>query len=573
MSYRFKNALKASLEDADASAASADAADAVSEVVDAGEPAADAVAVTEVGEPQENVEEVQVLSDDQEAATVIDTTDSMEEAIAEQNEAEAEVAENVEQTEELEEAAEGLESIYNELKQIRKTGKTDRTTLRMANIAVESYTSRLGLNHSSVVSVESFNSQLSMEAIGETLKKIWDNIVKFLVRVKDAVWNFLKRIFTAAGRLKARAERLANIKLAGDAKNKTIKVKGLAKRVAVGSKVETNPKTGLEKLCELVYNSVHWDEEVGKRTTLLRKLIKDRVERGLDFEITLGDAKRLDLTDLGAPKGFSSLGTGDKWGFESPVMPGNVKFVGSVPMSSDGKIELNGRTFFFGAKISAEQVKADVSEDKEIPTLDVAAIREVGKAALDVVKAAAYAEKAADDSRKAAKNLTGWFKAGGVTHELRKQQMVYFSAYRRMDSIPGQLASKICAHAIRTAGAYVQIAEASAAQYKKAKGSNESYSEEGFKGAVLGGVLALIAGAPAAPFVASVVGGAMIQNYLKAREKERKLALKMGKEPPKSTAEVVGDVAKEFIRARNERIALEKKLTAKAKAADAAKAV
>lgn len=555
MSYRFKNALRASLED--------DAA--VSEDL----PAAtdEAVEVAVIGEPEQVVEEVQVLPAEDADAVIVDTTDSMEEAIAAQDDAEAVVDEVVEQKEELEEAAAGLESIYNELAAIRKTGKTDRTTLKIANLAVESYTKRLGLDGTPMISVESFNSQLSMETIGETLKKIWDAIVQAVRNIRDAIWNLLKRIFTAAGRLKARGERLGKLRLTGDAKTSEFTIKGLGRRIAVGTHIETDPVKGLAALSELIKECSAWDEEVQKESLKAAEFVKKLVA-SKDRDELLAVNER-----FGGPKGFkeTKVGTiGTK--FTSPVMPGNVVFTATFDRDESAGVFKTGVKLLRGASFRKEQQDAKVPEEVKVSVLKPDKITETAKALDNFFKEIKKAQDSSEKIARDAKQLGSYLKTmGHFDAKLSATQTAVLRYFRIVASMPGQLTSKVCAHAIGVASTYVQLAEKSATQYAKAKGGNESYSEEGFSGAILGGALAAMAGATFAPFVAAAVGGHLVQRYLKLKAKERELALKVGKDPSKSGAEVAGEVAKELIRTRNERLKLEHEITAKAKAADAKK--
>lgn len=319
--------------------------------------------------------------------------------------------------------------------------------------------------------------------------------MKFLAKIRDAVMNFLKRIFTAAGRLKARGERLAKLNLTGEPKAKDFVVKGLAKRLAVGTKVEVDPVKGLQELCKLISSSVKWDEQALKTASELKADVLKILDSSIPSVTSMGSS---DVRSLGAPVGFKKIEREGVWGFESPVLPGNVQFEGSLK-TSEGKLEVGDKVMFFGATIRKNVAKVAVAEESTVPVQSTKAIAATAKAVSGLIRVVNDAVSFAGKAVKEARSTGSIFKAKGFNASERGRQIQLLGVYRAMAAIPGQLTSKLCAHAIGVAAAYVELAERSAVQYAKAKSSNESiaYSEEGVKGAIVG----FLTGAAATPLV------------------------------------------------------------------------
>jgi len=71
-------------------------------------------------------------------------------------------------------------------------------TLGYLNIAVDSSLNKIGMN-SPISSFEHLSDdssiEISLEGVFDTIKKIWNKIKAFIIRIKDAVVNFFKKIF------------------------------------------------------------------------------------------------------------------------------------------------------------------------------------------------------------------------------------------------------------------------------------------------------------------------------------------------------------------------------------------
>lgn len=472
---RFAHALRASLEDASvdqaapvetaedtvidvsadpakaAEAAAAAAAEAGEAAEAAADAAADAAEAAEAASAEDVIEVPAVVSADE---VVVDNSDSLDEAVEEVAEAEVAVDEEQQKVDELEEAAAGLESIQNLLREAQQTGGLTKQAATMATIAVESYTSRLGLEEPIMASLESFGgsstrlaaTKLSMEAIGEKLRTIWAAIIKFLINIKNKVWEFIKRLFVATERLKARGEKLAKIELQGSAKSNEIELKGYAKKVAVGTTVQLDARKGLADLIATVEGAAVLDAEQAKQVDILKSMAD---------QLAAGTLKADQIDDkflkLSAPKGFT-----DRQGqLFTAVLPGNVQY--AVAKKKIGKFEF--------AYVVKKNNEANVSEEAKIKTMSLDQIRATGAEAIKLYEAVGKLQKQAANAASAIKSLQPVKAKEGLDQASVEALNQVTQAFRQASANHGQLSAKVGAHAVSVAFTYLKIAEKSAGQY------------------------------------------------------------------------------------------------------------
>jgi len=152
-----------------------------------------------------------------ETELVVSADDTLEIEIADAGEAEAEFEEQGDNVEELGEISEGLESILISMESAMQDGGLNPQAALFMQHAVQAHVGRLGLEASDVTpSMESFGgasgqaaaTTISMEGIGETLKKIWQAIKNAVSKAIQAIKNFFAKIFGGVGKLKSRHEAL-----------------------------------------------------------------------------------------------------------------------------------------------------------------------------------------------------------------------------------------------------------------------------------------------------------------------------------------------------------------------------
>jgi hypothetical protein len=162
--------------------------------------------------------------------------ESMESAMLDIQESYVEVESLEQDQEELEEIAEGLESVIESMEATMEQGGLDPIAAQFAHHAVDAYTARLGFESASLLpALEAFggdsgreaSTTVSMESIGEQLRKIWEAIKSVVNKAMTAVKNFFKKIFDAIPKFEKRLKaigqdlsRKSNWTVKGDGKFK-----------------------------------------------------------------------------------------------------------------------------------------------------------------------------------------------------------------------------------------------------------------------------------------------------------------------------------------------------------------
>lgn len=152
-----------------------------------------------------------------ETELVVSADDTLEIEIAEAGASEVEAEEQSDNVEELGDISEGLEGILISMESAMQDGGLNPQAALFMQHAVQGHVGRLGLQASDVTpSMESFGgasgqaaaTTISMEGIGETLKKIWMAIKNAVSKAIAAIKNFFAKIFGGVAKLKTRHEAL-----------------------------------------------------------------------------------------------------------------------------------------------------------------------------------------------------------------------------------------------------------------------------------------------------------------------------------------------------------------------------
>lgn len=200
--------------------------------------------------------------------------DSMENDMLEVEEAYQEVESVEEDIEELEEIEEGMEALRTALEASIDDGGLDAQAAVMMHHAVGAYSRRLGMESTEVVpGLESFGgdsgrvaaTQVSMENISETLKRIWAAIKAAVEKAIKAVTDFFAKIFGSTGKVKARAAALRKeveaLKKDGATASGDITVPA-PNSLAVDGKVDlTSITQGVQNLTDAVDIAVQYAEK------------------------------------------------------------------------------------------------------------------------------------------------------------------------------------------------------------------------------------------------------------------------------------------------------------------------
>ena len=190
----------------------------------------------------------------------------------------AEIAADDEQIEELEEAQETLESYLIAMESAQKNGGLTDDAAQIMAIGLESIMGKYGYDAQEVgmASLESWGDNrsnkttVSMEGIRDTLRTIWEAIVKKIKELFKKITDFYHKNIGGAARLKRRAEgiRKKAKKERGTPKDKTI-TPGLFRSLNLAGKVPEGKE--LVEALELVkapfvknINKSDWQDKVDK---------------------------------------------------------------------------------------------------------------------------------------------------------------------------------------------------------------------------------------------------------------------------------------------------------------------
>jgi hypothetical protein len=186
----------------------------------------------------------------------------------------AEVAEDAneiqQETESMEDAvadAETLDMIANTAEKSVEEGEgMDPVAAEIAEVAVESIYARLGVERKAIPSLESFGSagsrksatRIAIEDWKDTVKKVWEAVKKFFVNLYEKIKNFILNVINTFRSLEkaAKSMKARVLDLKGEAKEKTIKDKSLAKGLGRG---ETGTVTAAKAI-----ETVKLIQEIGK---------------------------------------------------------------------------------------------------------------------------------------------------------------------------------------------------------------------------------------------------------------------------------------------------------------------
>ena len=164
------------------------------------------------------------------------------------------VEQTLEDQDSLVSIAAGLEGLQNVAQASLVDGGLKRQSATLLALGVESYTAQLGLPSGTVPSVEAFGSdgeaitatQVSVEAIADQIKKVWEAIKAAIMKAIAAVKKWWANFSNQLPKVKTRAEAIVKAAegINGDAKNAKVTIgEGVANRLAFSGKLAPLDKT------------------------------------------------------------------------------------------------------------------------------------------------------------------------------------------------------------------------------------------------------------------------------------------------------------------------------------------
>ncbi len=410
------------------------------------------------------------------AAPVDADPDTFEASLPEVVRAETEIDENADAVDELEEIHQGLEAIALSLESSLQQGGLTPQSAQFFHIAYESYLNRLG-EEPNAPALESFGGQtsriqattISLESVRETLTKIWEAIKAIVVRVRDAIAEFIKRLFDSSFKLRERAEGLkeAASKIQGQPKIAEVPLGRLAEKLAVGKKVDVSP-TAIAQLAEVAKAAIEYDAHMSEALVKAYHIVERAV---------VGEVDRNDLATLQAALEFKpsklfkeitetvnqKMGlTHGRATYATPVLPGNVQF----------KILVDVITYKdwrgFMVYHTSKEVATVQLGDVKVKTLNAAEIKKVAEECQRLVD---LVEKLKYENERSTKVIKDGLKKLKISKDIGSDKVdlakTLMSVFRTNAAVQGRASTKVLGWAITTAGAYLALAEKSLALHDK----------------------------------------------------------------------------------------------------------
>lgn len=452
-------------------AAQADAETAADETPIAEEPVATETPA-EAAPIEEAVEAAPAVESPSYEEVAVDDSD-LNEALADQAEAEGEVKEVEETHDQLKRAADSLESIALSMESALNDGGLHPQAAKFMQIAVESQLNAIGVEQPVIPSLESFGgmsarmraTQVSLEGIKETIAKVWEQIVAILKKLRDAAIAFFKRVFTSVGRLRDYLEALEKkLETTGD-KTSTIELvvpAALANRLAIGEKLPRDLAGAIEDIVAVALDSTEFDKEVAEQLKKDHDAVVDAVATG-DAEA----AAKIMKNFARIPKSFKFHSDKDRFNsaiqgkrYATKELAGRVEIV-----LIEAQMEVLG-VQLTGFSTATWREDAAFNDDVKMPMLSKSDIKKIIAASKQACVAVGAMEHIADGEFKNATATAADLKIDGKTVSDHVQLNNLLNAYRQRGKVLMQLSQRIAGHAVATAGAAAKVAHMAVEQYE-----------------------------------------------------------------------------------------------------------
>lgn len=394
----------------------------------------DEVKIREIDTDKDDVPEAGFI-DGEEAAIYVDADDMREDG------------------DKAERAMAALEALQSELEMSMEEGGLNAQAARMASLFASQYVRETG-EESPIASVESFGgsssrfraTQISMESVGEALKKGWQVFIELLKKIGTFIMESTQRITFAAQRLESNAKKIA--KIAQDTKFTSGKVDiGGNSLLFINGKFVENAGTELAAAAKVIYQT--YPEAVSQYITKVRAAVGQvHTKEDLDaflkainsttFFARVGT--KVNEAPFSTPKDATILKTRD--------MPGNYAlYCVLVPNSIQQSVGIH----FARAEGSKTPEAYEITARN--PSVIYSEMNKVATAARTIASAGAYTKKL-NQQVDAASKLIAATETGTKTIEHSLLKMMVFS----LRGLIGKQYTGTRLHLIRALGAQVKFA-------------------------------------------------------------------------------------------------------------------
>lgn len=307
-------------------------------------------------------------------------------------------AELVDEVDDAEEAAVALEALADVARSAAENGGLDIHGAQLLKIATENIYSHMGLGKAmGIPAMESFEvpgarvsaTSIALEDISEQAKKIWEGIVAGIKQAIAWIQEFVQKIFTANGRIEARAKKIL---AAGEALKRPLEGDSvgdakLARALTINGKIPGNLSAEIKKTVDFFAQTVDGktaaglksvmdaikgaaaSDNAGKVEDTVRAAIQTIVGKGLGHKLSAGMGAKVGVAE--APAGTSIS--------MSATFPGEQVVWAYMPETVEAIT-----SFRSGVGVGASKI----GDNTKLRPLNKAQIIEVAKAALAYVEAA-----------------------------------------------------------------------------------------------------------------------------------------------------------------------------------------
>jgi len=288
-------------------------------------------------------------------------------------EAKADLDLQVEMIDQAEQVAGGLETLLAQAEAAAENGGMNEAEAALFAIAADATLTPFGgaENVLLVPAQENYSEDggrheatvAACEALGETAKKVWDTIVKFIKDMAKKIQMFFVKNVALVGRLKGRAEKLkeaaGEISDSLEQKEAELKLGGAVKFFAKGGKVQDDVVKNVEEMLKLV-EDMSGSDKVGSAAVKYAESFVAATKED-------SDAKSLEITNGAAATFYKDVAAA----YGLKAVTGDDRFNDDKVEVSKGEEYLGGKSVFLaitktkgGNKAKLEKLALMDAEDK-----------------------------------------------------------------------------------------------------------------------------------------------------------------------------------------------------------------
>lgn len=361
--------------------------------------------------------------------------DTVETAAAEVDMAESDVDAADEVIADAESDLSTLDGIADKLEATEENGGIDAGSAAIVEVAVERLYQKLGVTRAKAMpALESFGAdssrlkatRIAVEEIRENAKKVWEAILRMIAKAREFIVAFFKKVFTATGRVKERAEKLkaALEQVKGEASQTEITEASFAPQLA------NNKKVSYDDVSDFLATAEE-SKMVLSLTTMSYKALKeskvlvDNVKNKQAFEATLmsdpaqfteaGFVKSTDIKYGELPEGFAHYVIPED---KLPAIGGKVVCVTAPAEKLSGDESIGALK-----KISVKLVEVeDTSEVKKAPVLSLEQAKRLVDQIIQTCNSLDEVKKISDELSSVTGLIAGDVAGGAFKHLLEDKE-------------------------------------------------------------------------------------------------------------------------------------------------------